>query len=83
MYQQFIMIMLNPYYIALAVYILGMLFQLLITIHFIRNRMGILIDNYEYEEHEIKLLFLVSVVLWPYSFYQGIRAYMESKKSME
>lgn len=80
MYQQFITIMLNPYYISLSIYVLGSLLQLLITIHFMRKRVDILIDEYGYQKHELRLLFLTSVVFWPYSFYQGIRSYIDSSK---
>lgn len=68
----------NPYCITLSLYILGIFIQSLITIHFMRKRMGILVDEHDYTNKELNVLFVVSILLWPYSFYQGFLAYWES-----
>lgn len=73
----------SPYGISFLVYIIGVFLQIFISLYVMNNRINVLLKTYGYEKHEIKLLYFISVVIWPMSLFYMVKSLFTRTDNIE
>lgn len=64
----------NNLYMGISIYVLGILFQSIISILFIQKRKRILIQDYGFNRKRLRRLWILSSVLFPVAWYYGLKS---------
>jgi hypothetical protein len=80
---EFIDLMSNPYAIGVSIYIIMLLFQVLITISSMRSNFEFLVSYHEFTKKELRMMFIMSIVLTPISTFIWVKSLFNKKPKME
>jgi len=81
--EQFIQFMTNPYIIGLSIYFIMLLIQTLITIITMRKNINFLLVVHDYTKKELRMLFIMSILLTPISTLLWLQTILFKKSEIE
>ncbi len=64
----------NNWYMGMGIYVLGIIFQLLVSLFFILKRKEVLKRDYGFNNKRLRRLWFLSGILFPVAWYYGLKS---------